>query len=147
MVQIRSILVGKADFDRLMRLIGREAGRRGGSSLLYDELDSATVVQDPEALEDVVVMGSSVTFFDVDEEGTSTIELVYPDMADTSRNRVSILAPVGAALIGLKVGESITWPLPTGKVRTLKVVSVAHPSAGSRSGESRENAVKAGSVL
>lgn len=54
----------------------------------------------------------------------SRCTLVYPHQADASQQRISVLAPVGAALIGLSEGATIAWPVPSGKLRTLEVVSV-----------------------
>jgi len=55
------------------------------------------------------------------------MRLVYPREADISNNRLSVLTPVGAALIGVRVGESITWETPTGEIRQLTVLSVKDP--------------------
>jgi regulator of nucleoside diphosphate kinase len=52
------------------------------------------------------------------------VTLVYPSEANVEAGKISVLAPVGAALIGLRVGQSIRWPLPDGRERTLEVMSV-----------------------
>ncbi len=122
MTRTRSVLVGRTTHARLLRLIARTDAT--AATLLYDELDAATVLPDEDLPADVVAMGSKVTFRDMDTGRESTVEPVYPDQADASRARISILAPVGAALIGLRVGEQIAWPVPGGKDRHLEVVSV-----------------------
>ncbi|MGE0623159.1 MAG: nucleoside diphosphate kinase regulator [Pseudomonadales bacterium] len=122
MTQNRSVLVGERDHARLTRLIARTDPKV--VALLDEELDAATVVPEDELPVDVVAMGSVVTFRDADTGETSTIELVFPAQADASLNRISILAPVGAALIGLRVGERITWPVPNGRDRHLEVTDV-----------------------
>ena len=122
MIHSRSVLVGERDFARLQTLIRKSDA--AAVELLYDELDAATVVPDHELPADVVAMGSTVTFVDVDSDQTSTVSLVYPAAADASKRRVSVLAPVGAALIGLRVGETIEWPMPNGGSRRLQVVEV-----------------------
>ena len=124
MIQSRSVLVCQRDHDRLQSVMNKadpEAVR-----LLYEELDAATVVPDGELPDDVVAMGSVVTFEDTDTEEQSTIVLVYPHQADAAQRHVSILAPVGAALVGLRVGETIEWPVPKGGARHLRVVRVEH---------------------
>ncbi len=126
MTQIRSVLVGKNDHARLLGLIAKSDA--GTTALLYDELDAATVLPDADLPADVVAMGTVVTFRDVDSSQETTVELVYPADADPSRGRLSILAPVGAALIGLRVGERIAWPLPNGRNRHLEVVGVGGPA-------------------
>jgi regulator of nucleoside diphosphate kinase len=92
------------------------------------ELARAEIVA-PELLgRDVVRMNSVVQFRDLDSGARRVYQLVYPHDADLERGRVSILAPVGCALLGLSVGQKIAWPLPAGRTRNLEVVSVAQPS-------------------
>jgi regulator of nucleoside diphosphate kinase len=81
-------------------------------------------VEDDLLPDDVVRMNTRITFVDLDTRTESTIELVYPHEVGGIASRVSILAPVGAALIGLRVGETIEWPLPSGTHRRLQVLSV-----------------------
>jgi regulator of nucleoside diphosphate kinase len=118
----RSVLVGERDHSRLLSLVAKVDPK--GESLLYDELDAAVVVADEELPDDVVTMESTVTFRDTDSGEESTVTLVYPQDADGARRRISILAPVGAALIGLRVGETIAWPVPSGRDRHLEVIRV-----------------------
>lgn len=125
MTQTRSVLVGERDYSRLLAVIRNSEPEI--SELLYDELDAATVLPDTELPADVVVMGSVVTFRDIASGEESTVTLVYPADADASRRCVSILAPVGAALIGLRVGETITWPVPKGGERHLEVIALTNP--------------------
>jgi regulator of nucleoside diphosphate kinase len=119
----RSVLLGRRDLDRLDTLISNLASKE--SSLLYDELDAAIVVEDDLLPDDVVRMNTKITFVDLDTGVESTIELVYPHEVQGDAGRVSILAPVGAALLGLRVGEAIEWPLPNGRRRRMEVKSVA----------------------
>jgi regulator of nucleoside diphosphate kinase len=122
MLSQRSVLLGRRDLDRLDTLIRNRASDEG--NLLYEELDAAIVVEDELLPDDVVRMNTTITFTDLDTNVETTIELVYPHEVQGDARRVSILAPVGAALIGLRVGETIEWPLPNGKHRRLKVVAV-----------------------
>jgi regulator of nucleoside diphosphate kinase len=70
-------------------------------------------------------MGSTVGFV-VEETGEQrTVKLVYPGEADIEQGRVSILTPVGAGLIGLRVGQSISWPTRSGEERLLRIESVS----------------------
>lgn len=127
MNQSRSVLVSERDNARLQTLLRKSDPEVVG--LLYDELDAATIVPDAELPTDAVSMGSIVTFMDEDSGQESTVSLVYPPEADASRNCISILAPVGAALIGLRVGETIEWPVPRGGNRRLRVVAVQQPAS------------------
>jgi regulator of nucleoside diphosphate kinase len=78
-------------------------------------------------------MNSRVQFEDLDTGERLEMTVVYPGSADVERGRISVLAPVGSALLGLAVGESIRWPLPGGKSRHLRVVGVTYqPEAAGR---------------
>ncbi len=112
MTQTRSVLVGDRDHARLLSLIKKSDPQT--VTLLYDELDAATVLPEAEVPPDVVAMESTVTFRDTDTGQESTVELVYPARADASQGRISILAPVGAALIGLRVGGYLASKAGTG---------------------------------
>lgn len=70
-------------------------------------------------------MNSKVRLRDLDTEETETYTLVYPDKADASDGRISVLAPVGTAIIGYQVGDTIDWPVPAG-LRRLKVEAVLY---------------------
>ena len=95
---------------------------------LREELDRAVVI-DPTAFpSDVVTMDSTVEFEDL---GTSEVEaytITFPERADVERKRISILAPIGTALIGCRVGDIVRWSTPGG-IRQLKVRRVTTPAA------------------
>ena len=94
------------------------------AQFLARELERATVA-DENDLHGVVRMGSKVTYRD-DETGASRqIVLVYPHQANIELNRISILTPVGAALIGLSVGQRIAFETPDKRIRGLTVLAVS----------------------
>ena len=74
----------------------------------------------------VVTMNSRVRFKDESSGTELTVTLVYPGDADASTGRISILAPVGSALIGLSVGDTIEWQLPNGRTKTLRIVELLY---------------------
>jgi len=114
------------DLDRLEALLDTlPAGSFPGKSELQAELDRAEVVS-PEAVSpDVVTMNSKVRFaLESGEEFCLT--LVYPKDMDGSAERISILAPVGSALLGLSVGEHIEWPRPGGGMMKVQLVEVIY---------------------
>ena len=97
------------------------------SALLLEELDRAEILPSDEIPKDVVTMGATVSFT-VEETGEKrTVELVYPKDADIAQNRISILTPVGAGLLGLRVGQTISWPDRAGQERLLRIDSVVQP--------------------
>lgn len=94
------------------------------AQFLARELERATVTEEKD-LRGVVRMGSKVTYRD-DETGASRqIVLVYPHEANIEFNRISILTPVGAALIGLSVGQRIAFETPDKRIRGLTVLAVS----------------------
>ena len=105
---------------------------------LEAELDRAAVVPQPEVPRDVVKMNARIVFEDPEAGRRREITLCYPRDADPARGRISILAPVAMALLGLRIGDSIDWPLPGGRKATFRIASiVAQPeeqSAASRTG-------------
>lgn len=119
----RDLTIGKSDFERLMGLVN--VVQTETSELLEEELERAQIVPDGNVSGDVVKMNSLVSFLDESTNKEMTLKLVYPeDLSSSTEGKVSILAPIGAALIGLRVGQKIDWPLPNGRLKTLKVISV-----------------------
>lgn len=110
------------DYTKLSALVANVSTKT--AEQLELELDRAKIVQENEIPKDVVAMNSVVKFIDMENNQESTMTLVYPNDANIDENKVSILAPVGAALIGLRVGQTIDWPLPNGTTKHLKVVEV-----------------------
>jgi regulator of nucleoside diphosphate kinase len=101
--------------------------------LLEQELARAHVVADADIPADVVTMNSRVVCLDESSGERHEIELVYPHEADVDRGRVSVLAPVGAALLGLSAGSCIDWPLPGGRTTRVRVIAVPfQPEAARR---------------
>jgi len=121
------ITVSMADLERLEGLLGElRAGAPEIAEGLRSELDRAKIVEPEEVPPDVVTMNSTVRF--TDEETGKEFErtLCYPHEATGGSDKVSILAPLGSALLGLSVGQSIDWPVPggrTARIRILEVVS------------------------
>jgi regulator of nucleoside diphosphate kinase len=122
-----AIHVTQQDLDRLRGVVAtHEAGRDAAAAQqLETELDRAVVVPSDELPADVVTMHSRVVF--EDETGRRRdVQLVYPWEAAPERGRISILAPVGVALLGLSVGQVIDWPMPNGRTASLRIVSVLY---------------------
>ena len=73
-------------------------------------------------------MGSKVEFLDEETGEQHQVELVFPKDADMAANRVSVLTPIGAGLIGLSRGSTIDWPNRQGALRRLRIVDVVQPA-------------------
>jgi regulator of nucleoside diphosphate kinase len=126
------IHITERDLNRLERLL-RVTKVTPNVEALEDELGRAVVVAPEKISPDVVTMNSKARFVDEATGEQSDVTLVYPQDADAARNRISILAPVGSALLGLSVGDSIEWPLPSGRTRRLRIIAVLYqPEAEGR---------------
>lgn len=127
-----SIFITKSDFEKLSELIeGRRLGQsadRAALDKLAQELDRAEVVEPQDVPGDVVTMNSEVLLRDLDSGEVMQYKLIFPTQA-RSGNSISILAPIGTALLGYRAGNTIEWPVPRG-TRRLQVLSVlAQPEA------------------
>lgn len=120
-----ALVIGKSDLDRLSGLIDRSFEHAPVlSSRLLEELERARIVPDDRRPPNVVGMGSEVDFLDEANARERTLRLVYPPDADVSAGRISILTPVGAALLGLSPGQHIDWPMPDGSLRRFRIIAV-----------------------
>ncbi len=119
------IVLATDDYQRLLGLVAASATSAPEvSDYLAEELDRATVVRREEVEPTVVTMNALVTFRDETTGQVRTVTLVYPREADLAAGKVSVLTPIGAALIGLAEGQSICWHTRTGDMKTLTVTEV-----------------------
>ena len=121
---VPNIVVSTADYERLTDLATASLERLPEvAEELLNEMERAKIVKDGSVPDDVVRMGSTVTFRSHDgRERTET--LVYPVDEDSDAHKISVMTPVGAALIGLAVGQSISWTARDGRKHELTVVKV-----------------------
>ena len=121
---VPNIIVSNADYERLTDLATASLERLPEvAEELLAEMDRAKVVGDDSVPADVVRMGSTVTFKS-DDGRQLTETLVYPVDEDSDAHRISVMTPVGAALIGLAEGQSISWTARDGRKHELTVVKV-----------------------
>ncbi|MFU8830903.1 MAG: nucleoside diphosphate kinase regulator [Wenzhouxiangella sp.] len=106
------ISVSELDMKRLERLL--EQCPRNAAIGLEEELARANVVPSTDLPPTTVSMNSTVEFFVDDPSQTFSLTLVYPKDAAATENSISILSPVGSALLGLAEGDRISWPRPGG---------------------------------
>lgn len=90
------------------------------------ELDRARIIPDNDVPADLVTMNSKVKFLCIEDNKEMIITIVYPQDADFTAGKVSVLASLGSALIGLRVGQEIRWRFPDGKTKTLKILEVLY---------------------
>jgi regulator of nucleoside diphosphate kinase len=127
-----NIKISNSDHARLSALANAIAARNPDiSDELLAELDRARLVPDGNSCTHIVHMGTTVTF-KPDIGDTKTVTLVFPGDADISAGKISVLTPVGTALLGLTVGQSITWTARDGRQRELSVLAVDQPVSESQ---------------
>lgn len=126
----RKIYITEFDMKRLTKLIElleEDPATRDKRYMqeLDDELRRAKVVNPRSVPGDVVTMNSRVRVTDLDSGAEAVYELVFPGDADPGRNRISILAPVGTALIGFRVGDTVAWEVPSG-LKRIKIEEILY---------------------
>ena len=117
------ITVTSQDLQRLQSLVRRSATSAG--ERLDEELARAHVVTPREVANDVVTMNSEVTFEDVTTGFQRSVRLVYPEYTDTSKGKVSVLSPLGLALLGLRAGQEFEWVMQRGR-RRVRILEVTY---------------------
>lgn len=123
----RAIIITAEDYQQLESLVHSDALRvvSGSDRLdeLQDELSRAQILPKDQVPTDVVTMNSTILVRDLDTNEVDTYTLVYPDRADIANQRLSVLAPIGTAILGYRVGDEFRWQVPAGW-RRLRVEQV-----------------------
>jgi regulator of nucleoside diphosphate kinase len=101
------------------------------AAMLLGEIDRAELYEPDTLPQDAVRLGSDVDFVDENTSQLRKIRLVLPALANIAEGRISILTPMGAALYGLRTGDSIDWPDLDGKSRKIRIVRVLQEGAES----------------
>lgn len=125
----RTILITESDMKKLRPIVGFAGAfatsDRESLQLLEEELDRADVVSADEIPENVTTMNSQVRVRDLEAGRVMVYTLVFPQDADASQGKISILAPIGTALLGYRVGDVIECKVPAG-VKRLRVEEVLY---------------------
>lgn len=128
-MKTRTIYITQYDMVRLKSLINeaKHLDRRENEYLesLEAELARCQLVTPTEVPPDVVTMNSKVCLIDLDTQEEMVYTLVFPQDADIAQSKISVLAPIGTAMLGYRVGDVFTWKVPDG-VRRLKVEQVLY---------------------
>jgi len=120
-----TIIINELDAERIDRLLEQPAfASLPIASALNDELDRAQMCAPQDMPANVVTMNSQVKFRDLAAGEVRTRTLVYPAQMTDSSTQLSVMAPVGAALIGLRTGDTIHWELPGGTATHLEVLEL-----------------------
>lgn len=119
------LIINRLDADRLQRLIDEAEPRdHRVAASIEAELERGEVLDPREMPDDVVSMNSQVAFTDLSRERRIVRTLVYPHALAGTEDGLSVMAPVGAALLGLRVGDAIDWPLPGGGTTRVRIDAI-----------------------
>lgn len=121
------IFVTKADLEKLWHLLESrqlDSPDRANLDRLEHELDRAEIVESSDVLPDVVTMNSEVRLRDLDSGDVIRYRLVFPSQV-RAPNDISVLAPVGTALLGYRAGDVVEWRVPKG-IRRLQILQVVY---------------------
>ena len=122
-----SIYITSQDKQRLEELLAEvsvfDPRQRGDLKLLEEELRRAVIVEPKEIPGDVITMNSRADLIDLDTRETVTFTLVFPRDANVEEEKISVLAPIGAGMLGYRIGDEFEWRVPDG-VRHMKVTNV-----------------------
>ena len=126
---VTSIYITELDYNRLSGLIDRTPERNSSDreylNKLEAELDRAEIVEPKDIPADVITMRSKVRLKDLVSGESNTYSLVFPTEADFAEGKISVLAPIGTAILGYRQGDTIEWPVPSG-LRKLKVEEIVY---------------------
>lgn len=119
------VRVTESDFDKLTAVSHAPRAPTPGAELLLEELERFSIVPDhADRRLKFVRLGSKVTYRDLVLQRERTVRVGLPGEADVDENRISVLAPIGAALIGLAVGDVFRWTGADEKVREIEVLGI-----------------------
>ena len=116
------LIISSLDLDRIEQLLGNHPQHLA----LQEELDRAEIREPADMPPDVVTMNSTVRFKMQNSGNDFCLTLVYPKDVQGDESKISVLAPVGSALLGLKVGDSIAWPGPAGRTIQVEILEVVY---------------------
>lgn len=123
-----AIFITESDLDGLREAILEERavqGRRPHVAELQQEVERAKIVEAAAIPGDLITMHSTFELTDLDNERAETYTLVFPDETDTTPDSLSVMAPIGMAVLGCRVGDELEWEVPAG-VRRLRVSRVLY---------------------
>lgn len=125
----RPIFITQFDKERLEQLLSeaKRTGYRGSEYLnkLENELARAKVVSSKEIPADVITMNSKALLVDIDSGEEMSYTLVFPENADIINDKISILAPIGTAMLGYRVGDIFEWAVPDG-IRKIQIKEILY---------------------
>jgi regulator of nucleoside diphosphate kinase len=128
-MDVLDMYVTQYDLGRLKEMlhVGMSSGGRDRESLeiLQREVDRAHIVEPTAVPHDVVTMNSRVRLKDLETNAEMTYTVVFPSEADLEQGKISVLAPIGTAILGFRVGDTVAWQVPGG-MRNLRIEEIMY---------------------
>lgn len=121
----KQIYITKNDNERLMELLKEKRPHDTYDEALLHELKRGIIVDSKKIPADVITMNSQVKFTEIESNSSFTYWLVFPQDADISKNKISVLSPIGCGLLGCKVNDIIPVKTPAGE-KMVKVEKIIH---------------------
>ncbi|HNX23522.1 MAG TPA: nucleoside diphosphate kinase regulator [Spirochaetota bacterium] len=123
----KRLILNKRDYERLKEIIAQTGGASKKQYIrdLSIELENAEIVKPENIPPDFITMNSKIKFKDIESDESFVYTLVYPAEADSSKGKLSVLAPIGTALLGYRTGDVITWNVPDG-VKNLMIEEILY---------------------
>ena len=126
---MKKIYITELDKNRLVEMIrtfnSTDTKDKSGITILQQELDRAGVVKSQKVPKNVVTMNSRIRLLNVDTQKEMTFQIVYPWQSNIDDEKISVLSPIGTAVLGYKLGDTIRWKVPAG-IRTLRIEEILY---------------------
>lgn len=122
---MNTIYITKNDHKKLVDLISEKWPNDDYDQALLAELNRAEIVESASIPSDVITMNSLINFTDMQNSESFEYWLVFPEEANIAQNKISVLSPIGCALLGYKIGDIIDLKIPAGQ-KQLKVEKILH---------------------
>lgn len=122
---MNTIYITKNDHKKLVDIINKKWDHNDSDKNLLTELNRAVIVEPQDVPSDVITMNSLVVFRDIELKEELEYWFVFPDDADIGQKKISVLSPIGCALLGYKIGDIISVNTPKGE-KQLKVEKILH---------------------
>ncbi len=128
---MNKIFITSSDYQKLKELLQNKEGHTDEDLALINELSRATILDLNKTVKDIVIMNSQIVFRDEQTNQVKNLTLVFPENADFSQGKISVLSPLGCALLGEKVGHSIFLKTPKGEKKIL-IEKILYPVEGEK---------------
>lgn len=121
-----TVSITEMDYFRISSLIENTNSIFTDFVALEEEIERARIVDHPEVPPDLITMNTKFRYLNATDNRTSEITIVYPKNAKIEENRISVAAPLGTALLGLREGDEIDWTFPSGLTKRLKILEIIY---------------------